>query len=437
MTDTIFNYLTIVDEFLWSYIGFTLVSLFGLYFTIKTRFFQFRMMGRLRQTLTDLNAEAHRGATGTNPLRLYFASVGGMVGIGNIVGVVTAVLIGGPGALFWLWIASFSGMLIKYSEIYLGMKYRVPNGKGGYDGGPMYYLKAAFGLKIIPIIIAVLLCIYGVEISIFLIITDTVSHTFSFNKSIIIGALLIAVIYSSLGGIKRLANICCILMPAFMIGYVVMCLWVIALNVSEIPSVLGLVFDGAFSGHAPLGGFVGSTFLIAAQSGMSRAVYSGDIGIGFDAIIQSESQSQKPEHQARMAIFSLLTDGIICTMSMLVVLVTGVWNIHTDMQASEYVAFALSNYFPGTPYFMAVLIFIAGFTTIIAYFAVGLKSARFLFPKHGEKIYYAYALLAFPFFSYFDFGQSRVFLIMTLSGGLLMLINLMGIIKLRKEIKFK
>jgi AGCS family alanine or glycine:cation symporter len=176
---------------------------------------------------------------------------------------------------------------------------------------------------------------------------------------------------------------------------------------------------------------------VAAQSGMSRAVYSGDIGIGFDAIIQSESQSQKPEHQARMAIFSLLTDSIVCTMSMMVVLMTGVWNIHTSMQASEYVSLALSNYFPGIPYFMAVFFFIAGFTTIIAYFAVGLKSARFLLPSHGEKLYYAYALLAFPFFSYCEFGQSRVFLVMTLSGGLLMMFNIAGIVKLRKEIKFK
>lgn len=435
MFDTFFDALAIADDFLWSYIGFTLITLFGVYFTYTTRFFQFRVLFQLRKTLLDLHNDAKLNANGINPLRLYFASVGGMVGLGNIVGVVTAVLIGGPGSLFWLWIASFSGMLIKYSEIYLGMKYRVPNENGGYDGGPMYYLKKAFGIKAIPIIVAFLLCIYGVEVSQFLIISDSLSQTFAFNKSYVVAALLVAVIYSALGGVKRLANICCVLMPTFMIVYVAMCLWVIGSNIGEMPTLFSIVFDGAFNGHAPLGGFIGSTFLMGAQSGMSRAVYSGDIGIGFDAIIQSESQAQKPQYQARLAIFSLLTDIIVCSMSMMVVLITGLWKAHTSMQASEYVAAALSSYFPGTPYFMSIFFFLAGFTTIIAYFAVGLKSARFLFPKYGKIIYYAYALVAFPLFSYFD--QSKVFLIMTFSGGLLMIFNVVGIIRLRHEIKFK
>ncbi len=435
MADTFFNLLAFLDDLFWSYIGFTLVSLFGLFFTIKTRFFQFKVLGQLKKTVVDLNEEAKICTVGTHPLRLYFASVGGMVGLGNIVGVVTAILIGGPGALFWLWIASFSGMLIKYSEIYLGMKYRVPNSRGGYDGGPMYYLEKAFGLKAIPLIAAVLLCIYGIEVSQFLIVTDSLSQTFSLNKTLVIGALLIAVIYSGLGGIKRLANICCVLMPTFMIIYVLMCLWVIGLNASKIPDLLRIVFDGAFNGHAPLGGFVGSTFLMAAQNGVSRAVYSGDIGIGYDAIIQSESKSHYPERQARMAIFSIMTDGIVCTMSMMVILITGLWNVHTPMQASEYVAAALGQYFPAIPYFMSIFFFLAGYTTIIAYFAVGLKSARFLWPRHGEKAYYVYALFAFPFFAYFD--QSKVFLMMTFSGGLLMMMNIAGIVKLRKEIKFK
>ncbi len=435
MISIFFDTLARLDDFFWTYIGFTFVSLFGIYFTLKTRFFQFKVLGQLRKTVVDLNEDAKLCATGTHPLRLYFASVGGMVGLGNIVGVVTAILIGGPGSLFWLWIASFSGMLIKYSEIYLGMKYRVPNAHGGYDGGPMYYLKHAFGIKAIPIISSILLCIYGVEVSQFLVVTDSLSQTFAINKTLVIASLLAAVIYSGLGGISRLANICCVLMPTFMIIYVLMCLWVIGWNIKEIPSLFALVFDGAFNGHAPLGGFIGSTFLMAAQHGVSRAVYSGDIGIGYDSIIQSEARTQHPERQARMAIFSILTDGIVCTMSMMVILITGLWKVHTPMQASEYVAAALGQYFPAIPYFMSLFFFLAGYTTIIAYFAVGLKSARFLLPSYGEKLYHLYAAVAFPFFAYFD--QSKVFLIMTFSGGLLMMINIAGIVKLRKEIRFK
>lgn len=435
MFDTFFDYLATVDDFLWSYVGFTLVTLFGLYFSLKTRFFQFRVLGQLKKTITDLHHDAKGGEAGMHPLRLYFASVGGMVGIGNLVGAVSAILIGGPGALFWLWIANFCGMLVKYSEIYLGMKYRVRNNRGGYDGGPMYYLKAAFGIPAIPIIVCVLLCIYGVEVVQFLVVADAISQSFSLSKHLVVGGLLAAVMYSAFGGIRRLSTICCLLMPGFIIIYVIMSLWVLGTHITEIPELLSLVFHGAFNGHAPLGGFVGSTFLIAARYGISRAVYSGDIGIGYDSIIQSESRAKKPEYQARLAIFSVFTDGIVCTMSMLLVLVTGLWKLNGIPDATHCVSLALGTVFPAMPYFMGIFMFIAGYTTIIAYFAIGLKSARFLSPKWGETIYYIYALFAFPFFAYFD--QTKVFLIMSVSGGLLMIFNLAGIVKLRKEIKFK
>ena len=434
MFDTFFNTLSVIDEFYWTYIGFTLVAVAGLYFSYTTRFFQFRVLTQLKKTVTDLHKDSKTEDVGTHPLRLYFASVGGMVGLGNIVGVVTAILLGGPGALVWLWFASFAGMLIKYSEIYLGVKHRVKNNRGGYDGGPMYYLKDAFGVTWISVIVCVLLCVYGVEVYQFTIVTDTLSSAFSLPKAGVIAALLAATIYTGLGGIKRLANVCSVMMPIFMVLYIVMCLFVIIANIGELPQVLLKCFESAFTGHAALGGFAGSSMMAAAQHGIARAVYSGDIGIGYDATIQSETRTRYPERQARMAIFSITTDAIVCTMSMLVVLVTGLWQAG-GMQASEYVAAALGTYFPHTSIFMAIFFFFAGYTTIIAYFAVGIKCAKFLSPRFGEKAYYIYAMLAFPFFSFFD--QSKVILIMSISGGLLMMLNLLGIFKLRHEIKFK
>lgn len=435
MSDLFFNTLALIDEFYWSYIGFLLVMFFGLYFSYKTRFFQFRVLKQLKKTIKDLHGDSKTGEAGTHPLRLYFASVGGMVGLGNIVGVIAALLIGGPGALVWLWIASFAGMLVKYSEIYLGVKHRVKNQSGGYDGGPMYYLRDAFGVKWIPVVVCILLCVYGVEVYQFTILSDSLSATFDVPKTYVIAALLIAILYAGLGGVKRLANVCTVMMPAFMVVYVCMCLFVIGTNIAELPSTLALIFDGAFSGHAAMGGFAGSTLIMAAQNGIAKAVYTGDIGIGYDSIIQSETQSNHPERQARMAIFSVLTNGIVCSMSMITVIITGLWNIPTSMLPSEYVAAALGMYFPYTKYFMVAFFFFAGYTTIIAYFAVGLKCAKFLSSRFGQKAYYVYAIFAFPFFSIFD--QTKVILVMSLSGGLLMMFNLIGIFKLRKEIKFK
>jgi alanine or glycine:cation symporter, AGCS family len=435
MFDQFFNILSIVDDFYWSHIGFVLVITLGIYFTIKSRFFQFRTIRQFRRTIRDLYHPEHEEGPGTHPLRLYFASVGGMIGLGNVVGVISALIIGGPGALLWLWLASFSGMLIKYAEIYLGVRFRTPNNRGGYDGGPMYYLRHAFNIKSIPVIVAILLCIYGVEVYQFVVITDTLSQTFDLPKIAVILGILVLILYTVLGGINRLANICTVMMPIFMVVYLVMCLWVIGSHIALLPGVLSTVFYSAFNGHAALGAFAGSTVILAAQNGIARAVYSGDIGIGYDSTIQAETQIRHPERQARMAIFALLTDSMVCTLSMLVVLITGLWHNHEGLLPSQFVAKALGIHFPHMDIFMAGFFFLAGFTTIIAFFAVGMKCAKYLSETWGERLYLLYGIAAFSFFAFYD--QTKVLLIMSLSGGFLMLVNLAGILKLRHHIEFK
>lgn len=434
--ESFFTHLHTVDTFFWSYIGFSIVTLLGLYFTVKTRFYQFRTIGKLKQTITELHEESKASQdSGIHPIRLYFASVGGMVGLGNVVGVITALLIGGPGALFWLWMASFSGMLIKYAEIYLGIRFRQKGDNGGYEGGPMYYLRHAFKSSLIPIVVAILLCIYGVEVYQFVIITDTLTNTFALPKIAVILGLVALTLYTAIGGVNRLATVCSVLMPIFMVTYVLMCLWVIGCHLDMVPTVIITVIKSAFTGHAAVGGFAGSSFILAAQNGIARAVYSGDIGIGYDSTIQSETKSQVPEKQARLAVFSLLTDSTVCSLSILVVLVTGLWYNPPSLLASEYVAAALGMHFPYMNIFMAIFFFLAGFTTILAFFTVGMKCAKFLSQTWGEKLYLIYGICSFIFFSFYD--QSKVMLIMSVSGGLLMLINMVGIVKLRDKIDFK
>lgn len=429
--------LNIVDSFLWSYVGFTLVITFGFYFSIKTKFYQFHTLANPGATLRALTEST--GAIGVTPLKLYFASVGGMVGLGNVVAVMSALLVGGPGSLFWLWVASIFGMLVKYSETYLGIKYRIPNQNGGYDGGPMYYLREAFKETkffaiLFPVMASVLLMIYGVEIYQFVVISDVLSSTFVVNRWVVVFVLLALVLYGGFGGIPRLAEICSRLIPAFLLFYIVLCLWVIVSHASELIPTLLLVVKSAFVGHAPVGGFVGSTFLLASQLGTARAVYSGDIAIGFDSIIQSESKVLRPEDQARLAIFAGATDSLICTMSIFVVLITGVWYADPIPPDSECIAAALALHIPYADIFMAGLLFLTGYTTLIAYLAVGTKASRFLFPKYGKSIYFVCAVSAFVAFSYLD--QSTALLVMSLSGAILMQINLIGIWRLRREVKF-
>ena len=357
-----------------------------------------------------------------------------MVGLGNIVIVLTAVMIGGPGALLWLWIASFFGTLIKYAEIYLGMKFRIDDGREGHHGGPMIYLQKAFKNKMlsrfVPILYCTLLAIYGVEISQFVVVSNVLTETIPLHPYLILGFLLLITLYGGFGGIRRLANISTILMPPFIVAYLLLSLYIIGLHIADLPWILFDVFSSAFTGHAATGGFAGSTMMAALQLGTARAVYSGDLGIGYDSIIQSESKARDPGTQACLSIFGVATDALICTMSILVVLVTDLWKI--EMDPCHTISHAFSQFFPYIDIFMAFLIFIAGYTTVIAYLAVGEKAARWLFPKWGHKMYYGYAIIAFSLLD-----QCHAITVMSLSGGLIMLTNLIGIWNLRHEVAFE
>jgi len=433
--DYLFDIIATLNSLYWSYIGWAIICAAGFYFTIISRGFQFRAIGNFKKNIKDILQEGGNKANGgIHPIKLYFASVGGMVGLGNIVGISTALMIGGPGSIFWTIIASICGMLIKYSEIYLGVKHRQPNKNGGFDGGPMYYLRDAFKNNYVPCIAAFLICLYGVETYQFLVLVDRIEHSFELNRMAVILGLLALVLYSSIGGVKRLASICTIIMPIFMLVYVFVALYIIVSNIHILPEFFATVFSSAFTGHAPVGGFVGSSMILATYHGMSKTVYSGDIGIGYDSIVQSETTIVTPEKQATLAIYALFTDTLICVLTNTMLGVTGAWYKLNHLDETTIVSQTIANYFPYSDLFVTLLLFFAGFTTIIAYLTTGTKCAKYLSPKYGKIIYLMYAIFAFIFFC--NFSQDKVIVVMGLLSGILVLINVSGMIKLRKEIKF-
>lgn len=434
MFTQIFNLLLEADALFWGYIGFSLIMFLGCYLTISTRFYQIRAFPFVVSTFFREIFKRSNGERGIHPLKAFFASVGGMLGVGNVVGIVTAIQLGGPGALFWVWVAGFAGTLIKYSEIYLGLKHRVQNKDQSYDGGPMYFLKKAFGMNWVCTFVCILLCIYGAEIYQFNVVVDTVSYSWGLNRFAIAAVLLGLVIWAAIGGVPRVAKMCSWIMPLFMFAYVSMCLFVISSSISDLPEIFSMVFKSAFSGHAALGGFAGSTAMLAIQNGMASASYAADIGIGYDSTIQSESHTVYPEKQARMAFFGVCLDNFICTLSILVVLVSGLWQTPIGAEQAPLVQTALAEHFPFMNALMPLFIFILGYTTLIAYLIVGIKCARFLHPTKGKIAYLLYSVAVFTFFAFFD--QTVALLVMRIAGALLLITNLAGIYALRKEVHF-
>lgn len=431
MLEQIFSLLEVFDDSLWGFIGFPAIILMGLILSFESNFVQVRKFPVVVKTFFGYLFRRKATSDGVSPLKAFFACVGGCVGLGNVVGICTAIKIGGPGALFWIWITAVLGMIVKYAEVYLGVRYRVSNLKGGYNGGPMFFLQQVFKTKAVPNFICFLLCIYGVEVFQFSIVTNSLTHNFELNQYAVIAFLLTIVIFAGSGGVQRVGSISSYMVPIFVTLYVSMGIWILFQNYQVLPEMIHLVFSSAFTEASAVGGFAGSAIILTISQGIRRGCYTGDVGIGYASVIHSETSAQRPEKQASLVIFDIFIDTIvICTTSVMIILSTGVW---TDpIPAELMIQAALTKHFPYVHLFMPLFIFLLGISTINAFFCVGLKCAEHLAPRRGRAIFYVYSTLSLIVFSFVDASKSQIF--MSIIGGLLLMMNLYGIFRLRHEI---
>jgi AGCS family alanine or glycine:cation symporter len=423
------------DEILWGYIGFWLIFSSIIYLTFKSRFLQVTRFPTIIKYFIASSRENHPRKPGTSSLKVFFASLGGCIGIGNLATVAVAIKVGGPGALFWVCVVSFFGSIIKYSEIFLGLKYRVPNAYRGYEGGPMYYLKKAFPkFPLIASLFSFFLCIYGTDIYMFTVIKTSIVSNFDVPNTVVIIGLLLIVMISVIGGIERVGSIATIFLPIFMVVYTGMSLWVFIENSPVFPEIVKSIFSSAFTGHAAVGGFAGSTFLLTVSKGISSSAYASDLGTGLASVLQTEVSSEDKQKQAGLAIFVVfLNTFIVCLCSMLLVLVTGAW-MSPIMDGGLLIQEALTRSFSNMQYFMPFFLFAVGYPSLISSLLVGVKAARFIHPYWGDRVYYMYATSVFIIFSYFSSYYALIFLV--LAGGFLNVMNISGILKLRKQIDF-
>lgn len=433
MAEAFFSSIESLNNFIWGSLAFILIIGLGGYFSFRSRFFQIRQFGSICHSFWRFLWEKNKASQGIHPLKAFFAAIGGCIGIGNIVGICTAVQLGGPGALFWTWIGGLCGMLIQYSEVYLGMQYRIKNRQKSYDGGPMYFLPIAYQVRWIAPVVAILLCIYGVEIFMFNVMTESMSVNWNINPGFIVAFLLIATIGVALGGINRVGEVCSAILPLFIFLYATMSLWVLMVHREALPEMFLSIFKGAFTWQAAEGAFAGSSVMFTISMGLSRGAYSGDIGVGYASVIHAESRTRQFQRQGALAIVGVFLDTfVLCSLSIFMILATGVWKEEIDV--SLMVQKALGLHFPYMHFFMPFFLFLLGYTTILAYFVVGVKCAKFISPKWGPLIYYLYASISLPLFAFVEPNQA--FLIMSLSGAFLLLINLFGIFLLRKKVRF-
>lgn len=397
MLDIIESVNTAVNNFIWGVPAMICIIGVGLYLSLRTRFIQIRKFAyAIRSTLGKVFQKQTASDGALTPFQAVCTALAATVGTGNIAGVAGAIAIGGPGAVFWMWISAFLGMCTKFSEVTLAVHFRERNKDGDYVGGPMYYIKnglsrhwhwlafvfSAFGvLTVFGTGNATQVNTITTAINSALINFHLLDPAYTKTSNIILGiviAVLVGLIL--LGGIKRIGSVTEKLVPFMAVIYIALSLGVIILNIQKVPGVFASIFAGAFQPSSVTGGVVGSFFL-SMKKGVSRGIFSNEAGLGTGSIAHACADTDEPVKQGLFGIFEVFTDTIvICTMTALVILCSGVPVDYGNAAGAELTILGLtSTYGSWISIFTAVALCCFAFSTIIGWGLYGARCIEFLF----------------------------------------------------------
>ncbi len=414
------EFLNWLDGVLWGLPLIVLMIVTGLYFTIRSGFFQFRHFGWIMrrtggQLFGEKSAEAKKDEKGMlSAFEAISTAIGGTVGFGNIAGVATAVAAGGPGAVLWMWLTACLGMILKQVEVTLGCYYRRKNEKGEYYGGPTYYMERGLGterkwgrLWLAPAVI------FGIGIFSTFFVTSSnltaaqvVSGAFQLpdlkigglkiEGVIIVGVFLSVLTYMiTSGGTKKIASVFSKLVPCMSVLYILMGIGMILVNLPVVPGAFAAIFTNAFTGTAAIGGFAGCAVSEMIRVGMARAVYSNEAGWGTSPMIHASANTRHPVEQGLWGSFEVFFDTmVVCTITALSVILSGEWTNGTDGGTLALDAFASSFGTIGS-ILLAVIMVIFTVTTSGGWFTYYLAILEHLYKKEGPlknlvmKVFYA------------------------------------------------
>ena len=372
-----------LNGYVWGWPMIVLLLGTGILLTVLTGAVQFRYLGfALREVLGKITQKSTEPGTVT-PFQAVATALASTVGVGNIAGVATAISIGGPGAMFWLWVSGLLGMCTKFAEIVIAMDYRETDENGTMRGGAMYTLKNGLGLPWLGAIFAGLVSLAAFGIGNLVqanSVADSLRASFGVSPSVTGVGMAILAAAVILGGIRRIGEVTEILVPFMALFYLGGGLVVLLRYAGEVPGVLALVFESAFSGSAATGGFAGATVMMALRYGVARGLFSNEAGLGSAPMVHAVAQTDHPVRQGLYGIFEVFVDTIlVCTTTGLVVIVTGAWIQGTSGAALAGAAFSAG--LPGTwgNIVVTVSLVLFAFSTVIGWSYYGETGIVYLF----------------------------------------------------------
>ena len=382
--------LTQIDDILWGVPLIVLLLGTGIYLTIRLNLLQ---VFRLPLALKLIFKAQNDGKGDVSSFKALCVALAATVGTGNIVGVATAVKLGGPGAVFWMWVAAFFGMATKYAEGLLAVKYRSVDAKGEIAGGPMFYIKNGMGEKWAPMatffaFACILVAFFGIgtfpQVNA---IVDSMKIAFGLPVWVTDAIITILVAAITIGGLKNIARVAGKIVPFMAVIYVVVSIGLILMNLNAVPDALALIVRSAFTGEAAAGGFAGSTIMMAMQKGIARGIFSNESGLGSAPIAAAAAKTKWPAEQGLISMTGTFIDTIIiCSMTGLALVLTGVW------KGTAAGAMMTTNAFSSAYGHMGVILLtvslaLFAFTTILGWNYYGERACIYLFGTKGVMPY--------------------------------------------------
>jgi AGCS family alanine or glycine:cation symporter len=385
-----------IKNWVWSPPLLLLIIGTGVYLTFLLRGIQFRyLVYALKQAFIPQNIQT----TGDiSPFESLMTSLAGAIGTGTIVGVATAITVGGLGSMFWMWIMAFLGMAIKYAESLLAIKYRNIDSRGEMVGGPMQYIEKGLGWRWMAILFAIFGSIATIGTGNLVqvnSIAEAVNSVWATDHWITGIILAIATALVILGGVKSIGHVAGVLVPIMALFYLVAGLIIIVMHANKLPEALALILKSAFSGQAAVGGFLGSTIMMSIKMGVARSIFSNEAGLGISSIAAAAARTDCPGRQAMVTMTgALLSTVIVCSITGFVLAVTNVLGQTSDsgkvLGGATMAINAFNTTLPGGNYIVAIGLILFAFSTVIAWAYYGEKCFEYLF---GEKSVYLYRIL--------------------------------------------
>ncbi|HFI0048385.1 TPA: alanine/glycine:cation symporter family protein [Streptococcus suis] len=421
-----------INNFVWGPPLLLLLVGTGVYFTLRLGVFQ---ISKLPTAFRLIFSSDQSGQGDVSSFAALCTALAATVGTGNIVGVATAITTGGPGALFWMWVAAFFGMATKYAEGFLAIKYRTKDANGQAAGGPMHYITLGMGQKWKPL--AIFFAISGVLVALLGMgtfsqvnsIASSMSSSFGLAPQLVSIVTAISIAFFIFGGIEKISDVSTKIVPFMAILYILASLTVLALHWNQLIPTLALVLKSAFTPAAAVGGFAGATVQQAIQRGIARGVFSNESGLGSAPIAAAAAKSDNPVEQGLISMTGTFIDTlIICTLTGLTILVTGQWS-GEGLEGAPLTQAAFATVFGNTGSIaLTISLVLFAFTTILGWSYYGERCIEFLF---GTKSILPYRLLFVAMVALGGFLKlDLIWTIADIVNGLMALPNLIALLAL-------